>query len=53
MKMPRWCGECSMCKEESINGDTSTYCKLLNQDITWNGNRCENCPLVEVEDGKA
>ena len=53
MKMPRWCGECSMCKEESINGETSTYCELLNQDITWNGNRCENCPLVEVEDGKA
>lgn len=52
MEMPRWCGECGMCKEETIDDETITYCILLNQDITWNGNRDENCPLVEIEERK-
>lgn len=48
MEIPRWCGECPKCKEETIESDTYTYCALLNQDITWNGNRADNCPL-EIE----
>ena len=48
METPRWCGECPMCREETIESDTYTYCTLLNQDITWNGNRVDDCPLVEI-----
>lgn len=47
-EMPKWCGECRMCIEETTMDDVSTYCAILNQDITWNGNRVDNCPLVEA-----
>ena len=55
MKMPENCGECPICRHDSMDGVQMEQCNLTldtfdsNDSVRW-VRRADNCPLFEVKD---